>query len=240
MAFRILYRDDELVAIHKPQGFHVHQPEFPRRRVSRDVVCLNLLRDQINQYLYPIHRLDVSTEGVLVFALTSQAAGLMCKNFQEAGITKTYFAVARGYPPDEGKIDLPLALDSTGDMVEARTNFRTLQRIELPYAVGKRHSTARYALIEARPETGRFDQIRRHLARLSHPLIGDATHGDSHHNRFFREVLGCPGLWLMAKSIAFAHPTTGESIRIETEWSERWRKLFGTVGFAEPSDVTCA
>jgi tRNA pseudouridine65 synthase len=207
--FEILHRDEHLIAIHKPPGFHVHQPEDPRRRVSRDLICLNNLRDQIGAYLYPVHRIDVGTEGVLVFALNSPTAGQMCRKFQESSVKKTYFAIARGYTNDKGVIDIPLELDSTGDLAEALTRYRTLARVELPHAVGKRHPTARYSLIEAHPETGRFHQVRRHLARLSHPLIGDAVHGDSHHNRFFRTTLDCPGLWLKAKAIEFAHPSTG-------------------------------
>jgi tRNA pseudouridine65 synthase len=232
--FEILSLDESFVAIEKPPGFHVHQPEYPRRRVSPSVVCLPILRDQLGLWLYPVHRLDVGTEGVLLFALTKEAAGNLCRQFQNSEVTKTYFAIVRGFSPDEGVIDLPLALDSTGEMAESLTRFRTHARTELPVAVGKRHETARYSLVEARPETGRFHQVRRHMARLAHPLAGDCVHGDSHHNRFFRTELASPGLWLKAKSIEFRHPVTDAPVRLVSSWSERWQNVFLKLGFPTP------
>src|SRR5262249_31804642 len=155
---------------------------FPRRRVAREIVCLNKLRDQLGTYLFPVHRIDVGTEGVLLFALDKKSASILSSRFREGAIRKRYFAIARGWAPEGGTIDLPLELDSTGDLAEARTRFQTRARVELPHAVGKRFATARYSLVEAWPETGRYHQIRRHFARLSHPLVGDREHGDSHHN----------------------------------------------------------
>ncbi len=224
--FNILSLDEDLVAIEKPAGFHVHQPEFPRRRVPDEVTCLSNLRRQIQCYVYPVHRIDVATEGVLIFALNRESAASLCRQFQAGEISKTYFAVVRGWTDDQGEIDLPLELDSTGVAVESFTRYRTHTRIELPYAVGKRHSSARYSLVEARPETGRFHQIRRHFARLSHPLIGDAIHGDSHHNRFFRAELGLSGLWLKALSIEFHHPRSGLRVSVDCPWGPRWQNLF--------------
>ncbi len=229
-AFTILAREKDFVAITKPPGFHVHQPEFPRRRVSRDVTCLPILRAQIDEYLFPVHRIDVATEGVLVFALNKESASAISRQFQAGQIKKTYFAIVRGWTEDEGTIDIPLELDSTNVPVPSVTRYKTHQRVELPFAVGKRHSSARYSLVEAWPETGRYHQIRRHFARLSHPLVGDREHGDSNHNRFFREKLGEGGLWLKAHAIEFTHPSNGTNVRIESDWSERWSRIFGKLG----------
>jgi tRNA pseudouridine65 synthase len=235
--FEILRKEPEFVAIHKPQGFHVHQPESPRRRVSREIICLPNLRDQIQEYLYPVHRLDVGTEGVLLFALSKAAAHNLCLQFQGGEVHKTYFALVRGWPDDEGLIDIPLELDSTNVAVQARTRYRTHARVELPYAVGKRHASARYSLVEAKPETGRFHQVRRHFARLAHPLVGDRVHGDSHHNRFFREELEAPGLWLKAKAVEFKHPANGERVRIESQWTPRWLQIFERLGVDVPNSM---
>lgn len=236
--FEILKLEKDFVAIEKPSGFHVHQPEFPRRRVPKNITCLHVLRDQIQTWLYPVHRLDVATEGVLLFALNKESASSLCRQFQQGLVKKTYFAIARGYTLDQGIIDVPLELDSTGVPVPSLTRYKTHARVELPFAVGKRHSSARYSLIEAFPETGRFHQIRRHMARLSHPLIGDAAHGDSHHNRFFRAELGLPGLWLKAKTIEFMHPISGESVRVESQWTPKWRRAFEKLGFDQPGGTT--
>lgn len=233
-AFEILARETEFVAIRKPPGFHVHQPEFPRRRVPREFTCLPILRAQIEEYLFPVHRIDVATEGVLVFALSNESANALCLQFQNGRVRKTYFAIVRGWTDDEGVIDIPLELDSTNVPVESVTRYKTHQRIELPHAVGKRHKTARYSLVEAWPETGRYHQVRRHFARLSHPLVGDREHGDSNHNRFFREKLGEGGLWLKAHAIEFAHPATGARVRIDCDWSERWKRMFDKIGFEVP------
>lgn len=232
--FDILHREPEFVAIHKPPGFHVHQQEDPRRRVSRDVICLPNLRDQIQMYVYPVHRIDVGTEGVLVFALDKVTANSFCRKFEAGEVRKTYFAIVRGWTKDEDVIDIPLELDSTGIPVPSLTTYRTHARIELPNAVGKRHATARYSLVEARPATGRYHQVRRHFARLSHPLVGDRVHGDSHHNRFFREELGLGGLWLKAKAIEFAHPVTQALVKIETPWTPRWEGCFNQLGWSIP------
>ena len=235
VVFELLLREENFVAIEKPPGFHVHQPEYPRRRVARELTCLPNLRDQINEYLYPVHRIDVGTEGVLVFALNKSTAAFLSQQFQLGAVKKTYFALARGWTDDEGTIEIPLELDSTNVPVRSITRYRTRARVELPYKIGKRHATSRYSLVEAFPETGRYHQVRRHLARLAHPLVGDAMHGDSHHNRYFREQLGLGGLWLKAKAIEFKHPVTGESVYIESAWSARWKKLFATLELDEPA-----
>ena len=232
--FEILCMDKDFVAIEKPPGFHVHQPEMARRRVSPNIVCLPMLRHQLQLYLYPVHRLDVGTDGVLVFALNKLAAGSLGKQFQAGVVRKTYFAIVRGHTPAEGVIDLPLELDSTGELAPSITRYLTHARTELPVAVGKRHASARYSLVEAFPETGRFHQVRRHFARLSHPLAGDRVHGDSHHNRFFRTELGCPGLWLKAMSIEFEHPVSRQSVRICSSWTARWNKLLESLQIPVP------
>ena len=197
-----------MVVIDKPAGYHVHPPETNAHKVPRKKIILHQLRDQIGQYVYPVHRLDVSTSGVLAFALNPEKAKELCSYFENQQVKKTYWACVRGHMDPLGLIDIPLESDSSDAWQEARTDFKTLKTIELPEAVGKKHSTARYSWIEVYPRTGRFHQIRRHMNRISHPVIGDAQHGDSKHNRFFREKLGISGLCLRAMSLEF--PTLGQ------------------------------
>lgn len=218
---QILFQNDDFVAIHKPPGLHVHQPEMARRRVARELTILWTLRRQIEKYLYPVHRLDVATEGVLIMAFEGKIAGQLQHEFQHGSVRKVYHAICRGWTDDEGRIDMPLERDSNGSLVDAVTVFKTLARVELPHAVGKRYPTARYSLVEARPETGRWHQLRRHFARSHHPIVGDREHGDSHHSRFFRETLGLPGLWLRASDLSFTYQSV--DYHFAAPFTDRWK-----------------
>lgn len=210
----ILYQDENLVAIDKPSGYHVHPHESEQYKISRDLICLYLLRNKMKKWVYPVHRLDVSTSGVLLFALNPEAASKICDLFARQQTKKTYKAVVRGHPLNEGIITHDLKSDSSGDMLAAQTVYKCLAKIELPFSVEKKHASSRYSLIEVKPLTGRFHQIRRHFNRISHPLIGDSSHGDSRHNIIFREKLEIPGLCLRAESLEFTHPWTQEQLKI--------------------------
>lgn len=223
---KILYQDEHFIAIDKPSGYHVHQPENEFWKVPRSQVCLYLVRDLLNQKIFPVHRLDAATSGVLIFALSSESASLYSKEINSEYTHKTYHAVVRGFSLNSGIINTPLKCANSDNMLEAETKFETIMRTELPFAVGKRHTTARYSLIKVEIKTGRYHQIRRHLASISHPLIGDANHGDLHHNKFFREVLKLKGLQLRATNLSFIHPYTSERITINAGWNSSWENLF--------------
>ncbi|MDZ4084373.1 MAG: pseudouridine synthase [Bdellovibrionales bacterium] len=217
---QVLFQNEEFVVIHKPPGMHVHQPEMARRRVPREITVLWTLRRQIGKFLYPVHRLDVQTEGVLVMALQSETAGQLQAELQAGRVRKVYHAICRGWTAADGRIEIPLERDSNGTLAEAVTEYRTLEKVECPFQIGKRYSSARYSLVEARPLTGRWHQIRRHLARETHPIIGDREHGDSHHSKYFREQLGLRGLWLRASLLEFEHK--GVAFSFEAPLTERW------------------
>lgn len=214
-----------MIAINKPAGFHVHTPECNGDKVPRNKIILQQLRDQIGQKIYPVHRLDVATSGVLLFALSSESAAGLCQEFQKNQVQKKYWAVVRGWMNETGVIELPLESDSSGKLAACLTEYKTLKKIELAAAVGKKYSTARYSWIEVWPKTGRFHQIRRHMNRISHPILGDCEHGDSHHNRFFREQLGISGLCLTAKELRIQMPTMTEPMLIEAPVSFKWKKI---------------
>jgi tRNA pseudouridine65 synthase len=230
MAFRILYQDPYLVAIDKPSGFHVHPPEDTAHRVSRNVNCLFLLRKQLNTYLYPVHRLDRATSGVLIFALQSDTARELARGFQQQEMKKTYFCVTRGWAPEQGTITQSLQADTEAkNLLEASTTYSRLGTIELPHAVG-RYPSARYSLLRVEPHTGRKHQIRRHMNHMSYPLIGDTVYGSGEHNRFFREKLQIQGLLLKAYSLEFKHPHTGELMKFSTRWNGLWHQVFELFG----------
>ncbi|OFZ18965.1 MAG: hypothetical protein A2X94_13530 [Bdellovibrionales bacterium GWB1_55_8] len=236
MHFRILHKDEWLVAIEKPAGFQVHPPENPAHSLSRNKNCLFLLRKQLEEKLYPVHRLDSATSGVLLFALTPEIARNLQSAFQAQEIQKRYYAVVRGFTPDEGTIDHPLSdLDAREDDETALpakpslTQYETLFRTEKEVAVG-RYATSRYSLVRVEPKTGRQHQIRRHFAHISHPLIGDTVYGDGKHNRHFRTVLETRALLLKAYSLRLTHPVTSESLFLRCRWGDTWQRVFNFFG----------
>lgn len=148
-------------------------------------------------------------------------------------VEKTYLAVVRGWLKEEqGLVDIPLELDSSGELAPSLTFYKTLARIELPESVGKKFSTGRYSLLEVRPRSGRWHQIRRHMNRISHPIIGDREHGDSHHNRFFRDRLRIDGLCLWAKELSLRHPVSGSLLHFESPTSEKWQTIYRLFNFS--------
>jgi tRNA pseudouridine65 synthase len=188
-----LYQDGCLLAVNKPAGLAVH------RGMARDrTFALQLVRDQIGRHVHAVHRLDRATSGVLLFALDPETAGRMQERFAAGRVEKRYLALVRGIPPESGVIDHPLPRDEGGPRVPAVTEFRRLATFE------------RYALVEARPRTGRRHQIRRHLKHLSHPLIGDVRYGKGEHNRLFRERHALHRLALHCASLTVAHPDGGQ------------------------------
>lgn len=206
----ILYQDEELIAINKPHGLLVHRSSIA---ADTDEYALQLLRDQIQQTVYPAHRLDRKTAGVLLFSLTKEMDSLAQTLFAERKMDKTYWAVVRGYTEDEMSIDYPLKKEN-GTIQDALTHIRTLERAELPIPSGS-HPTSRYSLVEARPETGRMHQIRRHLAHIFHPIIADRPHGCNKQNKLWKDMFKMDSMLLHAKELAFTHPRTTESICIQ-------------------------
>jgi tRNA pseudouridine65 synthase len=230
----ILYRDDHLIAIDKPAGLLVH-PSLVDRRETR--CAMMLLRDQIGHYVYPVHRLDKPTSGVLLFALSPEIARRLTDAFTEKRVEKRYLAVVRGYTESTGRIDHPLQeqLDKMTDRRARRdkppqpavTEYRRLATLELPVHVD-RYPTSRYSLVEARPLSGRKHQIRRHFKHLSHPIIGDSRYGKSKHNRLFAEGFGCRRLLLAATHLSLKHPVTGIALKLEAGLDEGFKRVVTT------------
>lgn len=220
---RLLHLDADLVAIDKPPGLLVHPSGLD---AHEDRTALKLLRDQLGERLWPLHRLDKGTSGVLLFARHADAAREWGLAFEQRRVAKRYRALVRGWPDAQGTIDQALARDpelpSEGQpRLPAVTRFRRLATYEWPFAVDARHATSRYALVEAEPLTGRRHQIRRHFKHIAHPLVGDATHGKGAHNRAVAAWLGVQRLWLHAESVELA--TASGLLRIVAEPGPEWR-----------------
>jgi tRNA pseudouridine65 synthase len=197
LSIDILHRDDAIVVVDKPSGLSVHRGDD-----QGTTFALNLTRDAIGQWVYPVHRLDRATSGVLVFALSSEYARVLQGSFDNRDVDKTYLALVRGKPPRHGVIDSPMEKREGGPKVEAVTEFETLFMSDV----------ARVSLVEARPRTGRRHQIRRHLRRIDHPIAGDVNYGKGVENRGYRAELGLYRLALHAKRLSFPHPESGERV----------------------------
>jgi len=233
----IIYQDEYLVAINKPGGLLVHRSEIDRHETR---FAVQLLRDQIGQPVYPIHRLDKPTSGVLVFALSSDIARQLGDIFTRHALTKTYVALVRGFAPEQGIIDHPLVeeLDKYTDK-KARANkpaqaaiteFTTLAQIEFPFSIDK-YLCTRYSLVQCNPKTGRKHQIRRHMKHISHPIIGDAKHGKGNHNRFFQEKFECDGLMLASTKMEFIHPITNEELTLVAPLATKFSLIIHQFGW---------
>lgn len=207
-----MFRGDGLVAVDKPSGWVVH-PGMTRDAIA----CNDVLARQLGGPVWPVHRLDRGTSGVVLFALEVEAARALQGLFSTGAVRKRYWAIVRGAPPREGLIDHPIPNDEGGARVEARTRFVTLETIAIAAHVDRgdpeRFRNQRYSTVAAEPLTGRFHQIRRHLKHLGHPLIGDANYGRREHNRVWAERFGLARLALHAEAIELEW--RGEPLRVE-------------------------
>ena len=219
---RLLHHDAQLVAIDKPAGLLVHPSALD---AHEERTALQLLRDQLGERVWPLHRLDKGTSGVLLFARSAAAAARWAPAFEAGQVRKHYLALVRGWPPEAGEIDQPLARDpelpSAGQpRLPAHTGFRRLACFDWPFSVDARHPSSRYALMAVEPRSGRRHQIRRHFKHLAHPLVGDTTHGKGAHNRAVAQWLGVQRLWLHAQSVELP-----DGPRIEAPCGPEWRPL---------------
>jgi tRNA pseudouridine65 synthase len=262
----ILYQDEYMVAVDKPAGLFVHRSFMDRDEIY---FALQLVRDQIGQYVYPVHRLDRPTSGVLLFALTKEVATNLSEAFankssqvvnklpmtslsqenvysenkvlddSNLAMVKTYYALVRGHVKvPAALIDYPLKekLDKLGDKnarqdklpQSAQSYYQVTQQASLPVVVGK-FDSVRYSLVKVQPVTGRRHQIRRHLAHLRHPILGDINYGDNKQNPFFIEHFGFKRLMLIAKSLEFNHPMCNKRMKISVDFDEQWLQVFKTL-----------
>lgn len=235
----VIYRDQHLVAINKPSGLLVHRSPIDKHETR---FALQLLRDQIGQRVYPVHRLDKPTSGVLLFALSADIAREISLQFATRQVLKSYLAVLRGWCPQQGVIDH--ALQDKPDKIadrdrtqarpakEAVTHYRRLATVEIPYAVD-RYPHSRYSLVTLQPEHGRKHQLRRHMKHLGYPIIGDAKHGKGVHNRFFEQQYSCGRLLLACTAMDITHPVSGDVLSLRADLDAAFHRVLAAFAWEE-------
>ncbi len=219
----ILYKDEHVVAVNKPSGMLVH-----RGWDNDKVVLMTEVRDEIGQWVYPVHRLDRGSSGVVLFALSSEVAATLGAAFAEQRIEKHYLALVRGIPDEQGIVDNPVPKKEKGERVAAVSDYRRI-------AVA-----GRYSLVEVRPRTGRLHQIRRHMKHISCPLIGDVRYGKGEHNRHFRDNYNLHRLALHCHGLALSHPRADMRLQIRAPLSEELVRAFMQLGVITTADATLA
>jgi len=216
----ILYQDAYLVAINKPHGLLVHKSPIAAQATQ---FALQLLRNQLQQYVYPVHRIDRKTAGVLLFALQPETAAAMQTLFVTQQLRKRYLAIVRGFFPASCIVNYALKNDRN-KVQQAITHFKTIQQAEIPVAFGK-FASSRYSLITAYPQTGRMHQIRKHCKHLRHPIIGDRPYGCNKQNALFKQKWQMITTLLHAESLHFEHPILNKKVYIKAPVSNEFQRM---------------
>ena len=234
----ILYRDSRCIAVNKLAGMLVHRSWLDKYETR---FVMQTLRDQIGQHVYPVHRLDRPTSGVLLFALDSESARALTQQFEHKTTQKNYWAVVRGHLNGSGRIDYALKYQpdqiaeaqTEATLQEAVTDYRCLAQTELPFQSALRYPTSRYSWVELTPHTGRKHQLRRHMKHIFHPIVGDTNHGDLRQNHAVAEHVGTQRLMLHARELSFQSLENGETVRITAPVDEQWAVWLEKFGVKE-------
>ncbi|MDO4441408.1 MAG: tRNA pseudouridine(65) synthase TruC [Moraxella sp.] len=237
---QILYQDDDIVAVNKPASMLVHRSWLDKHET---VFVMTALRDMLGRHVYPIHRLDRPTSGVLLFALSSEVARILSVQFETHTVEKSYLAVVRGHLLGSGRIDYPLKVrfDKIADKFTdpnkapepAITDYQNLAVCEMPFVSTPRYATSRYSLMKLSPITGRKHQLRRHMTHLFHPIVGDTTHGDTAQNRAVLSHTGVGRLLLHAHTLAF-DDMSGRRVAVVAPLDEDFKGVLADFGWDCP------
>jgi len=206
MHLDVVFEDEHLAVINKPAGIEVSGNKF---KTIQNALVFNLKASEATDKLQrpvPVHRLDFPTSGLLVCAKTHSAVVALGRLFETKKISKTYHAIVNGKLEGLGEIKTPL------EGKQALTKFKSLKTISSLKA-------GYLTLLELQPATGRTHQLRKHLASIGNPIVGDAVYtGD-------KPLLKGKGLLLAATKIVFEHPLSGELIEVEIPIPHKFSSL---------------
>ncbi|MCW8896754.1 MAG: pseudouridine synthase [Flavobacteriales bacterium] len=230
-SIEIVFEDDLLMVVNKPNNYLIHQSHYARN--ITEITLLETLQQQLGFPLFPVHRLDRKTSGILLLVKDKSFVAPFQALFTNNAIQKTYYAIVRGFSPATGKIDSPVKNDDTGVYKDALTNYNTINNIELDIPVHP-YEKSRYSLIQLLPETGRMHQLRKHLNKINHPIVGDYKYGDRFHNRMYETQFNCNYLFLHAHSIEFIHPLSHQKMIFTADFPTDWLNMFNKFNWQLP------
>ena len=218
----ICYEDERLVAINKPAGMLVHRSALDAHETR---FALQWLRDTVGYRVYPLHRLDKATSGVLVFAKTAAEASYWSSLWSGPRVSKTYQALVRGWIDAEGFIDYPLRdpdSPSNSPRKESQTTFKMIHKYLKNIKID-RYDSSRLALVQLQPLSGRRHQLRQHMKHISHPILGDVNYGNGTYNRWLKAQFGESRLMLHAQQIVLDRED--QKICIEAPVDAYWAQV---------------
>lgn len=223
MKIEIIFEDHHIIIVNKPNNVLIHNSYYARN--IKDETLMDLLFEQFGCHFYPVHRLDRKTSGVLMLAKQKENVAVFQELFSANQIQKTYLGIVRGFMDLALVIDSPVKNPDTKIYKDAETycepiHTKLLKIPVIPY------ENSRYSLVKLTPSTGRMHQLRIHLNKISHPIVGDYKYGDRFHNRMFEQELDCKNLFLHAYSLHFTQPITQEKIELIASFPADWIKIF--------------
>ena len=228
LKLKVVLESESWVLIDKPARFHTHPPEAKELRILPRWNAQGILERQLGRSVWPAHRLDRATSGLLLYSKDRALNEKLQRQFAERKVGKGYYAVVRGTFQRDCVLDGALKTPS-GEQGVAETAISPIATFSLPIAHPNGGNRS-FTFVRAEPRTGRFHQIRRHLAGAGYPILGDQRHGDKKLNREFAAVTGCEGLLLRSMELSFDCPTSGDRVEATARWSRDWHRLFEVAG----------
>ncbi len=217
----ILYQDDWLIAVNKPAGLPVHQNQF----LPKDAGYLNKAVGLLTgKSVYNVHRLDAKTSGVMILALSQEAAHALTLLFENKKVMKEYVAIVKGNPGKGTFSEKVLVKKKSKFKKPAVTHYETTQNISTSLFTKEGEPLA-LSQVLLKLETGRWHQLRQHLAKNRTDIIGDTHHGDFRLNKELAEITGIKRLMLHASGISFEHPFTLGQMTFESPLPDEFSEL---------------
>jgi tRNA pseudouridine65 synthase len=224
MKIEILFEDNHIIIVNKPNNLLIHNSYYARN--IKEETLLDLLYAQFGCPFYPVHRLDRKTSGILMLAKNKDDVSVFQELFNDNHIQKTYLGIVRGFVDLARVINSPVKNPDTKVYKDAETYCEPIHTklLEIPVIP---YEKSRYSLVKLTPSTGRMHQLRIHMNKINHPIVGDYKYGDRFHNRMFEQELDCGNLFLHAHSLHFSQPFTQENIYLNASFPNDWIKIFG-------------